>query len=176
MRARAAAFTDGEAWRLTVLAHDRAGLLADTAAVLASSGMSVVSAGAGTWSNLNVALHTLTVRGPLPSLTDWKQFGSRLRTIEFAERPSVSFTPSGDVTVDVSSEDAERWLLHVRAPDQIGLLWSICCGLAESGVGIQAAAIGGADGMADDLFVLDDEPDVDALRDRLCRPRIRTTS
>src|ERR1700738_19872 len=58
VRARGVPFADGSSWRLTVVAHDRAGLLADTAAALAASTHSVTMASVATWSGLDIALHS----------------------------------------------------------------------------------------------------------------------
>ena len=167
VRARALPFADDAAWRLTVVAPDRRGLLADTAAVLTGHGCCVLSASAGTWPGLNLALHALTLHGALPRPSELQHLGEGLRAIRSVERPSVAFVPAETATVDVVSEDGERWLLHVRAADQLGLLWRICHGLGEMDIGIHAAAIGGESGLADDLFVLDARPDVEVLRGRL---------
>jgi len=49
--------------RITVVCNDRPGLLAGTAAVLASHGLSVRSASVTTWPDEDMALHGLTVDG-----------------------------------------------------------------------------------------------------------------
>lgn len=62
VRAMAHPLDDGGI-RLTVVAHDRPGLLADTAAVLAGEGLSVSAASAMTWAASGLAMHALTVVG-----------------------------------------------------------------------------------------------------------------
>ena len=64
VRARAVAGDD--MWRLTVVAHDRKGLLADTAAFLAVDGYSVRAASVATWKELDLAYHALTVDETIP--------------------------------------------------------------------------------------------------------------
>jgi hypothetical protein len=49
-------------FRLTVVAHDRPALLADTTAALAAEGVSIVAASAMTWPKQGLALHSVTVR------------------------------------------------------------------------------------------------------------------
>ena len=60
VRAVARPIDGSDAVRLTVVAHERPGLIADSAAVLAGHGLSVVEASAGTWSGL--ALHAFTMQ------------------------------------------------------------------------------------------------------------------
>lgn len=160
VRARADALVSGDAWRLAVVARDRAGLLADTAAALAVNGFCIGSAGAATWPALDLALHTLRIEGPMPDESTWQSLGQELRRIEGPDRPAVVFRPEGTAFVECTTDEAGRWLLQVRAPDQVGLLSRICRQLAEQGLGILAADIGGADGNADGLLVLDGEPNV----------------
>ena len=67
VRAAAAPRVPGAGWRLTVVAHDRPGLLADTAAALGAAGLSITSASVATWSHRDLALHSLTISGPVPA-------------------------------------------------------------------------------------------------------------
>src|SRR5205807_10371166 len=62
-RAVARSITGSDRTRLTVVAHDRPGLLADSAAVLADHGVSIVAASAATWRRRSLALHALTLSG-----------------------------------------------------------------------------------------------------------------
>ena len=73
-------------YRLTVVARDRAGLLADTAAILASVGASVVFASAMTWPGEQTALHALTVRCEAGlDQQQWALIGERLRSVATGE-------------------------------------------------------------------------------------------
>lgn len=80
VRAVARPMPDGTTFRLTVVAGDRPGFLADTAATLADEGVSIEAASVTTSPGGRVALHALTVR----SRTEfdeqrWTSIGSRLR-------------------------------------------------------------------------------------------------
>ena len=79
VRAVARSIRSSNLHRLTVVARDRPGLLADTAAVLAIEGASVVSASAMTWPRDGLALHSLTVKasGGLDQQR-WAAIGARL--------------------------------------------------------------------------------------------------
>jgi UTP:GlnB (protein PII) uridylyltransferase len=51
----------------------------------------------------------------------------------------------------------------VTAPDQVGLLWATCRWLADQGISIQSARVGGRDGMAEDHFLVTGEADLHEL-------------
>ena len=61
VRAVARPMDEPSTFRVTVVASDRPGLLADTAAALADEAMTVVSASVATWTDPDIALHSLTV-------------------------------------------------------------------------------------------------------------------
>ena len=68
----------------------------------------------------------------------------------------------------------------MTAPDDIGLLSAICRWFADQGISIEAAGIETADGMANDVFLVDAECDTDRLaahlsRDRETTARVRAT-
>ncbi|HEX3540282.1 MAG TPA: ACT domain-containing protein, partial [Acidimicrobiales bacterium] len=160
----------GGATRLTVVAHDRPGLLADTAGLLAADGLSVGSASAMSWAGSSLAVHALTVvDGPL-SERRWHQLGLRLRQLSQEAPPAVAFTPLGRATVTSSPSGTGRSVVTVTAPDQVGLLWAICRWFADHGVTIEAARCGGADGQVEDHFVVVGEPDSRGLAARLTEP------
>jgi hypothetical protein len=60
VRAVARPMEDPATFRLTVVAADRPGLLADSAAALAEQGLMVLSASVATWAEGDIALHSLT--------------------------------------------------------------------------------------------------------------------
>jgi pimeloyl-ACP methyl ester carboxylesterase/glycine cleavage system regulatory protein len=142
-------------YRLTLVARDRPGLLADTTAVLASERLSVISASATTWTDLGIALHSLTVQAP-PDFPPhpWDEIGSRLRAVGEGDRPTLAFVPMGRAHVRTTPQAMGRSLLSVTAPDQLGLLWAICDELASQGVSIEAARVTSTDGIAHDEFVI----------------------
>ena len=92
---RARAVSADEAWRLTVVAHDRKGLLADTAAILSGEGFSVRAASVATWNELDLALHAITVNGAAPSDEKLNEIGVALQAATNGARPMLPFTPVG---------------------------------------------------------------------------------
>jgi predicted amino acid-binding ACT domain protein len=153
---------EGGGHRLTVVAHDRRGLLADTAAVLATEGLSIASASAATWVGHDIALHAVIVpAGQDPPL--WPDLGTRLRALTADNAPTVKFEPEGQAVVTSSAQASHHRLIIVSAPDQVGLLWATCRWLADCGVNIESARVGGHAGIAEDHFMVVGDPDVGAL-------------
>lgn len=167
VRARAVAGDDG--WRLTVVAHDRNGLLADTAAILAGFGHSVRGASVATWKELDLALHAITVDGAPPTDAQLDKLGAALRAATKGKRPPRQFEPAGRAFVRYTGEANGKAMISVVAPDQTGLLAAICSWFAEHGTSIEAAWITG-DGEANDVFVVTGDVDVAALERRLTAP------
>jgi predicted amino acid-binding ACT domain protein len=164
VRARAVAAEDG--WRLAVVAHDRHGLLADTAAILAAANYSVRAASVATWNELDLALHAINVSGPPPSDAELDELGAALRAASNGTRPSAEFAPAGRAFVRRTGEANGDAMISVVAPDQTGLLAAICAWFAETGTSIEAAWITG-EGEANDVFVVTGDVDVAALERRL---------
>lgn len=170
---RARVSTSPTGWRLTVVAPDRPGLLADSALVLAEEGISVASASVATWADRGLALHSLTVAGPPPEPSVLRRLGVRLRadTRPLRSARRIAFEPIGRATVTRSGTANGDDLLTVRAPDQPGLLSAVCAWLAARGASIQAAWIGedavaSADGglpQVTDVLVVRGGIDVDEL-------------
>jgi len=164
VRARAVSGEDG--WRLTVVAHDRNGLLADTAAILSAADYSVRGASVATWTELDLALHAISVAGPAPSDEKLDELGGALRKASSGTCPQQPFAPLGRAFVRRSGEANGDAMISVVAPDQKGLLAAICSWFAEQGTSIEAAWITG-DAEANDVFVVSGEVDVAALERRL---------
>jgi UTP:GlnB (protein PII) uridylyltransferase len=151
--------------RITVVTHDRPGLLAGTAGVLAAHGLSVIEASVTTWSEPRMALHGVTVAG--------ERFGDEaFRDQVIADtaaaargqwRGDVPFKPEGRVTVVASPVPLEHSLVSVDAPDRLGLLWAITSWFAAQGVSVVAAQLSDEDGRAKDLFLVNGSPDPDGL-------------
>ena len=89
VRAVARPVDDPTSSRLTVVAPDRPGLLADTAAVLALEGVSVRAASAATWPAAGLALHALTFEAPRAfDEARWDALGQRLRELGAGASPT----------------------------------------------------------------------------------------
>ena len=168
VRAVARSIRSSNLHRLTVVARDRPGLLADTAAVLAIEGASVVSASAMTWPREGLALHSLTVKasGGLDQQR-WATIGARLRDVGAGERVEAPFAATGRADVSVTGEGDGRSVVRVTAPDRIGLLSAVCRWFAANEVSVEAASISTVDGVAKDVFLVEGACDVDRLVDYL---------
>jgi predicted amino acid-binding ACT domain protein len=162
-------------FRLTVVALDRRGFLADTAAVLAAAGVTVETASVMTWPDSQLALHALTVRsdGGMDAAR-WSAIGDRLRaTVD--EPFSSTFVPSGRATVTRSGSGVGTSIVRVTAPDDVGLLSAICRWFADEGLSIEAAGIATVDGVASDVFLVDGDCDTGRLARHLSRRTTLTT-
>jgi pimeloyl-ACP methyl ester carboxylesterase/predicted amino acid-binding ACT domain protein len=160
-------------YRLTVVAPDRPGLLADTAAVLAAEGVSVRSASAMTWPATGLALHALTFLAPTSfGPQHWQRIGQALQD---AVLPGarVPFRARGRASVTSNGQDGGRAIVRVAAPDQIGLLHAICRWFADHGVAIESASVSTDVDRAGDTFVVVGPCDPDALAATLSARRPR---
>ena len=157
-------------FRLTVVAHDRPGFLADTTAVLAATGASVEGASVMTWPERGLALHAVTVHSPHGIDADsWDEIGSLLRASVVGEVPAT-FIPSGRARVTRTGGGQDTTMVRVTAPDDVGLLSAICRWFADHGLSIEAAGIATDDGVANDVFLVDGEVDTKQLEQHLSRP------
>ena len=154
-------------WRLTIVARDRPGLLADTTGVLASLGMPVLAASALTLTARRLAMHSLAVAAPKLTETTWHDLGTRMRAAANGRAARFRFQPSGVAEVTCTGRPRGLHLLTVNAPDQTGLLTAICRALAEQSVGIEVAHAISRAGRAEDLFLVDGQVDVTELASRL---------
>ena len=160
------ATTGDDSWRLSVVAHDRKGLLADTAAILSSRDFHVRGASVATWTDLDLALHAITVAGPTPSDEALDEIGTALRAASEGARQALPFTPTGRAYVTRAGEANGNPMISVVAPGQRGLLATICRWFADSGASIEAAWITGED-EANDVFVVSHDVDIAALERKL---------
>jgi pimeloyl-ACP methyl ester carboxylesterase/predicted amino acid-binding ACT domain protein len=148
---------------LTVVAHDRPGLLADSAAVLAGHGLSVSEASAGTWGGLALHGFTLQPDGPIDDDT-WADLGRDLEAMVGSPvSPHFAFMPLGLACAEADGEDIGRSLVRVTAKDQVGLLWAICRWFADHDISIEAVHASTEQGVASDTFVVQGKVDADAL-------------
>jgi pimeloyl-ACP methyl ester carboxylesterase/predicted amino acid-binding ACT domain protein len=151
--------------RLTIVASDRRGLLADTAGVLAAHGLSIAEASAATWAKQGIALHALTITGAvdLPPGA-WERIGDDLRAVGMeGEKLRPVFAPSGRPIVTVDGTGSEQALVRVTANDEIGLLWAICRWFADHELSIESLHATTEEGLAHDVFLVTgrcDPPDL----------------
>jgi pimeloyl-ACP methyl ester carboxylesterase/predicted amino acid-binding ACT domain protein len=164
VRAAARPISSTNAFRLTVVAGDRPGLLADTAATLAEEGLSVLSASAMTWPRERIALHALTVESPIDFDSDrWADLGKRLHELAAGSSPRSRFVPSGRARVTLTGGGDGKSIVRVTAADRLGLLSAVCRWFADEGVSIEAADIETVNGIANDVFLIDGECRIDDL-------------
>ena len=155
---RARVSTSTTAWRLTVVADDRPGLLADTAGALATEGFSIASASVASWTNPNLAVHAVTMLGPAPNDAVLDRIGAHLREAAAGVHLITEFAPVGRAAITFSGDANGDPIITVIAPDQPGLLWAVCRRLADQGASIQAAWVSSGDdegqGLVKDVFVV----------------------
>ena len=161
---RARISTSSRGWRLTVVAHDRRGLLEGSARVLAGEGFSIAAASVASWDEHGLALHSISVAGPPPEPSVLRRIGEQLRSGRARpQAQAVAFVPDGAATVTRSGTANDDALITVRALDQAGLLWAVCNWLAEHDASIQAAWISGQAGSVTDVFVVRGDVDTSSL-------------
>ena len=155
------------ALRVSVLAYDRPGLLAATTGALAHAGLTVIQAAAMTWPARGWALQRALVADPRARSTrpvERDLLCAQLRAaVRDGPMADVRFTPTGPAHVEATPATGGRYLLHVGAPDRPGLLWAISAWLERSGCNVLVARATPAGDQADDVFLVDGEPDADQL-------------
>lgn len=155
------------AWTVGVAAHDRPGLFATLAGVLALAGLDVLTASANGWDGL--AIDSFTVRSATLAPVSHDVWAKVERFLTAATRghlalesrleerrahyataagPQVGVEPS--VRFDTSEPD--HALLHVVAPDRVGLLHDIAWALSSAGLDIAWANAVVQDGLVRDAF------------------------
>ena len=132
-------------------------------------------ASAVTWPERGLALHAMIVVPEDPLDVDgWTRVGAELQAMGVAgAAPPPDFDPSGDAVVTVHGPTADRSLVRVSAPDQLGLLWAICRWFADHDVSIESVHATTVDGAAEDTFVVTGTCDADELGAHLSRPALR---
>lgn len=160
---------DDTTMRLTVVARDRPGLLADSAAVLAGNGLSISEASANTWPDMGLALHSfvLSASNTLEE-PEWKVLCDGLRALSSGRRPTSDGPRRGTrnrrVIVDCYGVGQTMSVVKVNADDEVGLLASITEWFAGHGVSIQALQARSAGGRADDTFLVTGVADASSLK------------
>ncbi len=171
VRAVARVMPTPNTFRLTVIAKDRRGLLADTAATLASERISIVAASVTTWPKEGLALHSMTVQSET-GFDDrrWETIGVRLREMALGRPPFDWYLPSGRATVTQTGEASGQSVVRVTAPDRLGLLSSVSRWFADHDISIEAADIHTMNGVVRDVFLVDGEFDIAELERHLSGP------
>lgn len=145
-------------WRLSVVAHDRPGLLAAVAGALTSAGLSIAGASASVWPEMGLALQRVTAVHPGPDpLTEreWEAIGGHLRAaVGRREQLAPEFVPAAPVAVEAQPQEGGRVLVTVEAPDSTGLLWAVASWFEEHGCNVEAYRAVSDDGRAADTFVV----------------------
>jgi pimeloyl-ACP methyl ester carboxylesterase/predicted amino acid-binding ACT domain protein len=172
VRALARRIEDSTLVRLTIVARDRRGLLADSAAVLAASGMSISNASASTWKHQHLALHSFIVGGGAQfDRKAWDALGERLRGMAGGAAPSPGLRPLRSVSVTVQGAD-DRSIVKVVAPDEQGLLATICRYFQVHDINIETLQARTRNGLADDTFLVIGKVEADGLKAHLERPPV----
>ena len=162
VRLRISAPPEGsDAWELSIVAHDRPGLLGLTASVVALHDLSIVRARIASWSQERIALQRVSVvpvKVPLSGEPEWPFIGQALRAaltgppVESTDPPVL---PDGCAVRSVTPGRLEtHWLIDVEARDEPGLLARIAGTLLALGADVIAADIRSVDGRAMDTFLV----------------------
>jgi UTP:GlnB (protein PII) uridylyltransferase len=168
VRVRLRPATKDHARRVTVVAHDRPGLLAATAGAIAERGLSVVAAGAATWEHRSLALQGVTVVDPAKrrwGSAEWDEVAAAIDEIVRGLRsPNVTFQPGGPVKAVASPVFDGHAVVTVEAPDRVGLLWAIASWFEAGGYNVVAARLSDdGQGRASGAFLVDRSPDVELM-------------
>lgn len=160
--------------RITVVATDRPGLLADSAAVMAANRLNIQSATAATWPDQKLAMHSFVVIGASSiDASMWERLGTDLRSMSATgglnRSGSVALAAFRPAEVEAYGVGDGQTIVKVRAPDQVGVLARACRWFAERELSIQAVQAGTASGRVDDTFLVTGEVDAVALRRHLER-------
>jgi UTP:GlnB (protein PII) uridylyltransferase len=147
------------ALRVSVLAHDRPGLLAATTGALASAGLPIVQAAAMTWPDRGWALQRVLAADPRARSTRPVERDLLCAQLRGAVRDRTStqlpFAPTGPVRVTAAADSRGKQILRVIAPDGPGLLWAISAWLERSGCNVLVARAAPAGQAVDDSFLVD---------------------
>jgi len=148
---RVAVVPGGQAgrWKVEIVAHDRVGLLAHEARVLADVGLDVLDAVLATWQD-GVALASFGVRS-------WDRPDAPAIALRLARAVAVPLSTAPVEAIDISFDGfASPWhtVCHVTATNRFGLLAALAAAFAASGASVHSARVSTVDGVASDVFEL----------------------
>ena len=183
VRAMATRIDHSDDIRLTVVTNDRKGLLADSGAVLAASGLSITHASAATWARRKIALQSFVVEdGQHLGQAGWDEVGRKLRVMA-ATRSLPPVTPVQPSRVLVHGGDKGQMLVTLTVPDEVGALSGLCRVFSDHDISIESLHARSVGGQAHDTFLLSGVEDdmsvadlfASAVRGRplRCRPSAR---
>jgi glycine cleavage system regulatory protein len=157
--------------RITIAGRDRRGLLADSAAILTANGLSICNASAATWSGQHLALHSFIVSGGVHfDSASWDTLGQQLRTmVANGSAPSPPLEPLHPVRVTVEGA-GDRSIVKVVAPDEQGLLATICRYFQMHKVNIETLQARTRHGVARDTFLVIGSVEAEDLKAHLASP------
>jgi UTP:GlnB (protein PII) uridylyltransferase len=177
VRATARPIEGTRSMRLSIVATDRRGLLADSASVLAANDLSITHASAATWQRQHLALHSFVVEDGIDlDEAAWQSLGDNLREMVVLEAPPpISAQTLGPVRVEVHGGGSGRSLVEVTARDQVGLLSMLCRWIADLGADIESMHARTVRGVAHDTFLVAGDIDEVAVS-RRASPQVADTS
>jgi [protein-PII] uridylyltransferase len=170
VRTAAQAGTRPATYGLTVVAHDRPGLLARIAGALALSGLSILTAQVFTTED-GVAVDLFEVEGAFEAEVGeerWRQFRHALRkaiegrlSLEYRVREKRKFYPAAlaDIPVSVEVDNAGSdfyTIIEVGGPDRIGFLFDVTRTLHELELDVRLAKVATYGGRVVDAFYVRD--------------------
>jgi predicted amino acid-binding ACT domain protein len=153
-------------WRVTVVTHDRPGLLAATGGTLSAAGLSIVDAAGAVLPRSRLAMQRLTVSSPERHLAEaaWSRLGRDLRaTLAGGEVPPSRFGPRGPVVVEAQPQELGRSVVTVEAPDGLGLLHAAAAWFEANGCNVEACRVGTEGARARGVFIVLGSVDTAAL-------------
>lgn len=152
--------------RVTVVAEDRVGLLADVAAVFALQRVSVRAARAWAQDQHAVSVWEVADEGVSAAVLRQRYDAVVEGRVDPAPRLAPPASPALAPTVAVRPEaSAQATVLEVRAADRPGVLYLVCATLARLDVAVRSAHVDTLGPQAVDVFYLQ-EASAGALSDR----------
>lgn len=162
VRAIARPVEDSTLVRVTIVAADRRGLLADSAAVLTASGLSISRACAATWPTCRLAMHSFVVEGAEASEASWADLGQRLQVMA-ATSSLPPLEPIRPHRVTIHGGDGDRIMVTITAPDEPGVLSTLCRTFAAGGMNIESLNASTSNAIACDTFLVAAASDAGAV-------------
>ncbi len=172
---------------LTIISRNRPGLFALLSGILALNNMDIISARVFSWLN-GMAVDEFRVCLPWKGFREWERIQSQFRDIlngkiNLSERIStkqarlkpVHARTAARVVVGVDNDTSNFFsLIHIGAPDRLGLLYRISEEIGHLELGIHRAFIMSRSGRAEDIFYVVDK-DGEKIWDETMQIKITAT-